>query len=161
MANAAQQEQAEITCVMIPIAGSPLLLPNVTVAEIVAWRRIKEQPDLPPWCAGWLGWRGETLPVMHFPALNGTVDAGKPTGRCILVMNRTRHRQGTPFYGLLADGLPRLVHLASGDMQNHKAPLGPAEVAAVKVGTEIAVIPNLTAIEEALRSLPQGGAGSA
>ena len=30
----------ELACVMIPLANTHLLLPNVTVAEILPWRRI-------------------------------------------------------------------------------------------------------------------------
>ncbi len=31
----------ELACVMIPLADTHLLLPNVTIAEILPWRRIK------------------------------------------------------------------------------------------------------------------------
>ena len=45
---------------MIPLADTHLLLPNVTIAEILPWRRIKPLADGPKWCLGLLGWRGET-----------------------------------------------------------------------------------------------------
>jgi len=50
--------------------------------------------------------------------------------------------------------LPRIVHLSDDDVQNRAVRLGPAEVAALHVGTESAVVPNLSFIEEQLTMLP-------
>jgi hypothetical protein len=50
--------------------------------------------------------------------------------------------------------LPRIVHLSDDDLQNRSVRLGPAEVAALRVGTEAAVVPNLSFIEEQLSTLP-------
>jgi len=133
----------ELACVMIPLADTHLLLPNISIAEILPWRRIRALPDMPPWCLGMLGWRGETLPVIQFETLNGAssgVGGGRASGRA--------------FYGLAAAGLPRIVHLTSDDLHNQSVKLGPAEVAALRVGTESAVVPNLTFVEEQLASLP-------
>ena len=144
----------EATCVLIPVGAQMLLLPNVTVAEILAWRRIKAFDGQPDWCAGLLGWRGQNLPVVRFPVLNDMADADIEQGRCILAMNRVRSPRGPAFYGLVASGLPRLVHLSSADVVNNRVGLGPAESASVKVGTEVAVIPSLELIEGKLSSLP-------
>jgi chemosensory pili system protein ChpC len=144
----------EATCVLIPVGAQMLLLPNVTVAEILSWRRTKAFDGQPDWCAGLVGWRGLTLPVIRYPVLNDMAAADVDQGRCILVMNRVRSPKGKPFYGLIANGLPRLVHLGEGDVVNNRVGLGPAETASVKVGTEVAVIPSLELIEDKLASLP-------
>ena len=155
MAALAQNESNELACVMIPLVTTQLLLPNVSVAEIIPWRRLKTWDDAPSWCAGLLGWRGEAVPVLDFDALSsaGGQDAGR--GRCLLVMNRARSSVGRPFYALAAAGLPRLVHLRAEDMESHSVQLGPTEVASVRVGTELAVVPNLSFIEEQLAGLPE------
>jgi chemosensory pili system protein ChpC len=149
----AAPQETEVLCVMVPVMGARLLVPNVTVAEILPSRRINARADLPDWCVGSLAWRGLDVPVIRFDVLNGATPASAQSGRCILILNRVRHEHGCAFYGLLADGLPRLLHLGPGDVENSRTPLGPAEVAAVKVGTETAVIPNLTYIEESLAQL--------
>jgi chemosensory pili system protein ChpC len=152
MAALLAEDMTELSCVLIPVGITHLLLPNVTVAEIVPWRRVKGWEGAPDWCLGLLGWRGETLPVVQFEALNGeSSDPG--AGRCLLVMNRARARQGRPFYGLVAEGLPRLVRLTGEDLVNQNVKLGPAEIASVRVGAEMATIPNLSFIEEQLGSL--------
>jgi len=145
----------ELACVMIPLADTHLLLPNISIAEILPWRRIRALRELPPWCLGMLGWRGETVPVVQFETLNGaSADVAGGRGRCLLIMNRARHATGRAFYGLAAAGLPRIVHLTSDDLQNEPVKLGPAEFAALRVGTESAVVPNLSFIEEQLATLP-------
>ena len=40
----AMDELEELSCVLIPTQPVQLLLPNVCVAEIVPWRRIKPMP---------------------------------------------------------------------------------------------------------------------
>ena len=55
----------ELACVMIPLAADThLLLPNVTIAEILPWRRIKPLPDAPKWCLGLLGWRSGVCAII-------------------------------------------------------------------------------------------------
>jgi len=154
-AVAVATDTTELGCVMIPVGDTHLLLPNVSVAEIVPWRRIKPWDGAPAWCLGLLGWRGETVPVIRFELLNGAaVPDTTGAGRCIVVMNRARSRRGRPFYAFAADGLPRLLRLSNEDLGNKPVRLGPAETAAVKVGTEPAIIPNLSFVEDELEKLP-------
>ena len=155
MAAVLAVDAKELACVMIPIADTHLLLPNVTIAEILPWRRIKSLENGPKWCLGLLGWRGETVPVIQFESLNGRSEtAAGSRSRCLLIMNRARRATGREFYGLVATGLPRIVHLTDDDIANQSVRLGPAEVAALRVGTETAVVPNLSFIEEQLATLP-------
>ena len=151
MAAIVAEEGSALACVLIPLAGTHLLLPSVTVAEIVPWRRVRRDPEMPPWCLGVLGWRGEPVPVVQFEVLNGATEhASGKSGRCLVIMNRTRRASGRAFYALAAAGLPRIVHLTDEDVQNQPVKLGPAETATVKVGAESAVVPNLSYLEEQL-----------
>lgn len=153
MEAAVVEELSELSCVLIPMEGTHLLLPNVCVAEILPWRRVKALGDTPPWCLGLLGWRGEMVPVVRFENLNGHPGPARKTGRCMVVMNRARNAQGLPFYALAAEGLPRMVQLAADDLTSEPCRLGAAESVVVKVGTETAVIPNLDVIERAVAKL--------
>lgn len=155
MAAVAAKDETELACVLIPLGAMQLLLPNVSVAEITPWRRLKAWEASPDWCIGLLGWRGETVPVLDFEALSNPDAAGTERGRCLLIMNRARSSVGRPFYCLVSAGLPRLVHLTPADLESHPIKLGDAEVASVMVGTEQAIVPNLSFIEERLASLPE------
>lgn len=153
MAAVVAEEIVELSCVMIPLEGTQLLLPNICIAEILPWRRVKVLGDAPEWCLGLLGWRGEMVPVVRFENLNGRRDPVRRSGRCMVVMNRARNARGLPFYALAAEGLPRMVQLTAEDLANESSRLGCAESVAVRVGTESAVIPNLEFIEGAVAKL--------
>ncbi len=143
----------ELSCVMIPTHHVQLLLPNVCVAEIMPWRRIKTLSDAPAWCMGLVGWRGQTVPVVHFASFADPSNKAPAAARCLVVMNRSRTSRGPAFYALAAVGLPRMVQLVADDLQNAEAELNVADVMQVHVGTEQATIPNLAFIEEQLADL--------
>lgn len=149
MTNAAlslMNETNELSCVVIPTSGRHLLLPNVCVAEIMPWRRIKVLEDGPAWCLGYMGWRGLTLPVVHYP---GFCDQAPPTHtpRCLVVMNRARTSGGVEFYALVADALPRMVQLLEDDLSTSSDQLGAADAMNVTFGTDSATIPDLEYVE--------------
>jgi chemosensory pili system protein ChpC len=157
MAAVVAEEQQELSCVVIPLQGTQLLLPNVCIAEILPWRRVKALGETPPWCLGLLGWRGEMVPVVRFEAMNGQSGPVRKTGRCMVVMNRARNARGLPFYALAAEGLPRMVQLAENDLSNESSRLSPLESVVVKLGTETAIVPKLEVIETAVAELVADG----
>ena len=148
-------ETNELSCVVIPTSGQHLLLPNVCVAEIMPWRRIKVLDDGPSWCLGYMGWRGLTLPVVHYP---GFSDEGglNHTPRCLVVMNRARTSGGVEFYALVADALPRMVQLVEEDLTTSAGQLGTADAMNVSFGTESATIPDLEYVETNVSNLVNG-----
>jgi chemosensory pili system protein ChpC len=153
MAAVVAEELSELSCVVIPLEGMQLVLPNVCIAEILPWRRIKALGESPPWCLGLLGWRGEMVPVVRFESLNGRPGPARKSGRCMVVMNRARNTRGLPFYAMAAEGLPRLVQLTGEDISQEGDQLGPAESAVLRIGTEQVVIPDLEKIEVAVAEL--------
>lgn len=149
-------EVEEVQCVLIPLQDSRLLLPNECVAEILPWRRIKPLQAVPSWCLGILGWRGETIPVMRFEVLNEHEGARTSEGRCIVVMNRAKLAVGPSFYAFAAEGLPRLMQVNAEDLSGSEPLVGPADVAAIKLGTELVQIPNLELVEREVSALGIG-----
>jgi chemosensory pili system protein ChpC len=152
----AEELTSELSCVIIPLDGAQLLLPNVCIAEILPWRRIKALGESPPWCLGLLGWRGEMVPVVRFEKLNGQSGQPRRSGRCMVVMNRARNANGLPFYAMAAEGLPRMVQLTPDDLEKARETsdeLGPAALLAVQLGAEEVLIPDLAKIETAVAGL--------
>lgn len=153
MEPASAKDLVEITCVMIPLQETNLLLPNICVAEILPWRRVGSLEDAPKWCLGVLEWRGEVIPVVRFERMgNASIDDAEE-GRCLIVMNRSRTVEGLPFYALAAEGLPRIVQLTAEDMSNVPTKLGVADTMALRVGSEPAIIPNLQYLEVQVANL--------
>ncbi|NIP13744.1 MAG: hypothetical protein GWM88_02970 [Pseudomonadales bacterium] len=155
MEPAPAKDLVEMTCVMIPLQETNLLLPNICVAEILPWRRVGSVEDAPKWCLGMLEWRGEVIPVVRFERLDNTPVDDAEEGRCLIVMNRSRTVEGLPFYALAAEGLPRIVQLTAEDMSNVPTNLRVAETMALRVGSEPAIIPNLQYLEVQVAKLMQ------
>lgn len=153
MAAVVAQQVTELSCVLIPLNEMQLLLPNICVAEILPWRRVKVLEGAPDWCLGLLGWRGEAIPVVRFERFNNTMAEDRKVGRCMIVMNRARTSGSIPFYALAAEGLPRMLQLTDDDLTNVPTKLGRAEVMALRVGTESAIIPNLELLEQHVSEL--------
>jgi len=154
MKPAIANESHSMSCLIIPVGESNLLLPNVTVAEIVPWRKIKKWDAAPQWCLGLLNWRGETVPVIRYEALNDT-NATAKAGRCLLIMNRTQPGSAQHFYGLAIDGMPRLVRLGNDDIKNCSRALKVADAAHLQIGLETATVPRLSYIEEQIGLLAE------
>ncbi|MEM1433705.1 MAG: chemotaxis protein CheW [Pseudomonadota bacterium] len=150
-------QEEEVQCVVIPLTQHSLLLPNVCVAEILPWRRIKPVPDAPAWLVGVLGWRGEMLPVVDFDALCSNAATQDGQARCLIVMNRSASSRGAGFYALLANGLPRLVPVAAEDLENAGDSAVSYESLTVQLGTEQVTIPDLKQIEQAVQKFGFSG----
>ena len=148
MTAAVAQKLSELSCVIIPLQESQLLLPSVCIAEILPWRRIKPLKQGPDWCLGELGWRGEAVPVIRFELQNQPSAEAPAAGRCLVVMNRTQSSSGVAFYALATDGLPRMVQLSDADLVASDDRPGRAEASVVRLGTENASIPDFSFLED-------------
>lgn len=155
MEDPAMTQLPELSCVLIPTGSFQLLLPNVSVAEILPWRRIKPIEGAEPWCLGVLGWRGESVPVVRFEELQTPSDKPRRTGRCLVVMNRSHSVRSRPFWALAADGLPRMLQLDGEDVGDSSRTPNAIESACVSLGSEEASIPNLGYLEERIAGLPE------
>ncbi|CDF81813.1 putative CheW protein [Pseudomonas knackmussii B13] len=142
---------ASLTGLLVPLADRTLLLPNVAVAELIPYRAPQAQPGLPAWYLGQVAWRDLRLPLLSFEAAsNGHAQIGH--GARVIVLNALGGRPHVKFLALLAQGIPRSCkvgpELARADLE-----LAPLELAAVKIGDDVARIPDLVALEQKLADL--------
>lgn len=140
----------EIDCAVIPIHQTSLLVPNVSIAEITPWRRLRPKPDTPSWHLGTLAWRGMQVPVVSYEILNDAPDLVLPPNEpnaCLLIMNRSRPSDEFKFYGLAAQALPRLLRVADDELVQQGPAQHSAEAYRVRLGTEDAIVPKLSMVE--------------
>jgi chemosensory pili system protein ChpC len=142
-----------LSCVMIPMSGRQLLLPNVTIAEVVDYAGTDAGTDGPEWLVGYLDWRGLKLPIISYDAANGGSAPGSRDGRGrIIVLNTIgdQHRE-LPFVALITQGIPSQSRLAEDQIRKLDGETGPADLMEVEVDGENAWIPNLEYIESLAR----------
>merc|ERR1712000_200673 len=99
MGQAMSENSQSLSCVMIPVSDRQLLLPNVSIAEVVDFTSNDAGANTPDWLAGFLDWRGLTLPVISYDAANGNklTIPGDNRGRIIILNTIGPNHQSTPF----------------------------------------------------------------
>lgn len=144
----------ELVTFLIPVTGKYLLLPNVTIAEIIHYRAPTPPDDAPTWFFGLLDWRGQKVPMVSFEALNEEPFQADERRRNIAVMNGG-DTNTIPFFAILTQGAPRLMRITADEIGTMGATdkQGPAELMRVSANGEPASIPNLNYIETAVLDL--------
>lgn len=101
--------EPEIRSVLVPVTDAELLLPNASIAEIVAYsvpERIEQGPE---WLLGNILWHGWQVPVVSFGMLTEQQATESVEHAKICVSKSLIDNDRMPYIGILAQGFPRLV----------------------------------------------------
>jgi len=143
-----QNSTASLTGLLLPLSDRTLLVPNVALAELIPYRAPQATPGLPAWLLGQVAWRDLRLPLLSFEAAaGGEVKVG--SGARVAVLNALGGRPHVKFIALLLQGIPRSLKLED-DLRRANAPLSVLELDSVQLGTDVAKIPDLMALEQML-----------
>lgn len=142
---------SHLSSLLIPMQGRPWLIPNIVVAEVIPLRQPDRPGHGPEWLLGWINWRDQNLPLLSFEQLN---ESGKITigeNARIAVLNTINGQ--VPFYAVIVQGIPRLMRVDKDDPVEEPVDTGPAEAMYIQVAGDLAVIPDLDALENAVAGL--------
>ena len=143
----------ELATLLIPVSGRQLILPNVTVAEIIPFTEPDAVDDVPTWFLGYFTWRSQKIPLISFEAINDEPFLSQNRQRRIAVLNGLVGDQ-LPFCGIVTEGAPRLMRVMPDEIGNDDSQaVGPAEIARVMVSGEPAAIPDVEFIQRQMVSL--------
>ncbi len=139
-----------LPCVIIPMHDSQLLLPNVSIAEVVDFATSDPEAGSPDWLVGWLEWRGLRLPVVSYDAANGNklVVPGGNRGRVVVLNTIGQNHAETPFLALVTQGIPSQIRIGPDQVREIDGEKGSADQVMVEVDGETAVIPDLEYLEK-------------
>ncbi|AYF89029.1 chemotaxis protein CheW [Pseudomonas sp. DY-1] len=143
-----QNSSASLTGLLLPLSDRTLLVPNVALAELIPYRAPQATPGLPAWLLGQVAWRDLRLPLLSFEAAAGG-EAKVGSGARVAVLNALGGRPHVKFIALLLQGIPRSLKLEE-DVRRANAPLAALELDSVQIGTDVAKIPDLVALEQML-----------
>ena len=149
----------DLITMLLPVKGKSLLLPNVSVAEIIHISEISPLDDVPTWFKGIISWRGCGIPVISFEAINDDPFVGAVSHHHAAVINGSVDSATVPFYAIATQTTPRMMRITPQEIVSNSSGIqGPAELMAVSACGEQAVIPNLDFIEcELLRVVEEVG----
>lgn len=103
-----------VRCMLLPLVGHNLLVPNSAVAEIIGYSTPKQLADSSKWFAGVVLWRGVYVPVVEVEALCnlGAAQIG-PRTRVAIIYNPEKDPE-MPYLGIHMQDIPR-AYLAEAD----------------------------------------------
>jgi chemosensory pili system protein ChpC len=149
----------EIPSLLIPMTHYKLVLPTVSVAEMIPYQAPKPYASLndkvlPDWFLGTLLWRGTSVPMVSFEKINKQLAAPINPESQILIMNNTGVSNHLPFICMPTQGIPRLSRVAMNEIsQNTQISVLEYEVMQVFVAGEQAVIPDVSKLEQTCTEL--------
>ncbi|QAU25276.1 chemotaxis protein CheW [Dyella sp. M7H15-1] len=147
----------EIRCVLVPVGDLRLLLPNVTVAEVIAFTTPEPIAGAPEWLLGRIAWRGWRVPLVSFTQLAGAHEGHAELSVRVAVLKALGDNPELPFIAVLTQGFPRLTTLnAELIIPTHDGkPLPRGVKVQVLVRDDVAMIPDLEGIENEVYELLQ------
>lgn len=138
-----------LACVLIPVVEGMLLLPNVSIAEIVDFAEPEPSEDAPSWLFGHIVWRGIRLPVISYDRANGGQEPPENPRKRIVVLNTIgKDHDKQPFLALVIQDIPRQAKLNEADLAPRDEQAGPADLMMVELEGETVRIPNLEYLEQ-------------
>ncbi|HEY9036699.1 MAG TPA: chemotaxis protein CheW [Pseudomonadales bacterium] len=157
MASEAQTREIpnDLATLLIPVSGNQyLLLPGVTVAEVIHYEEPQPVEGTPEWFLGTIEWRTKTIPLIAYETLSEQPCERGPNIH-IAVLNGSEDADAMPFYAILTQATPRLLRLIKEEVIEDKhVKVGKLDIMAVKASGEPALIPDISKIEkEVLKQL--------
>lgn len=149
VADAVMTPDQDIRGVLIQLAGSRLLLPNATIAEVLSYSPPEPVANVPDWLLGRVRWRGWQLPLIAFARLAGLSDEKGGLGSKMIVLKALGGDPKAPYFAILTQGFPRLVTVSRDGLivEDEAGQLPVAVQARVRLNEDDAFVPNLEAIE--------------
>jgi chemosensory pili system protein ChpC len=141
----------EVRGVLLPIEQANLLLPNLSVTEVVGYREATGADNAPAWLQGFISWNQKKIPLISFEYfLGGQVTRPGYRARIVLCHNPVESAV-FPLIGILCTGIPRLARINADTLKDDDdfRPLPEMTLRHVYYADEEAWIPDLEAIASA------------
>lgn len=142
----------QLKCLVLPVQGTPVIVPNSAVAEIITQQDIAPSEDTPDWFLGTGAWRGTEIPLIAFDRLCGErQDVPEASGRFVVLFG-IEGEGAPPFYGIRIDALPRSESVDGERLQPAPGPPHPSDYVAARaaLGERQCLVPDFDALGRTL-----------
>ncbi len=116
------EKSSVIRTQLIPLVGMNMVLPNTCIAEVVRPGELNPVKKTPRWFLGMMDWRGVRIPVISFEAANDIASSTPMDNVHIAVLNGIGGDEKLPFYGVVSQGIPKLMRLEKSTISAVKTP---------------------------------------
>ena len=139
----------EIRGVLIQVSEERLLLPNATVAEVLARVTVEPVEGAPDWLPGRIEWHGWNVPLVAFGRLAGMGEEAAARNNRVIVLKALGGNEALPYFGLLTASFPQLASVPRdsllADASEEDLPRGVQM--RVLLGEQSAMLPDLEGVE--------------
>lgn len=149
-------QMEEVASLLVPLTEKTLLMPNVTVAEIVPVGEISPVDNAPDWLLGELLWRDLSVPLLSFEVLNGYPAPALTSRSRVAVLNTTGIDAELGFIAIVTQGLPRLARVTPSEIVERDADKDEYDEMLVSWAGEAAVIPAVGKLEQVYLDYQKG-----
>jgi len=106
--------EKDIRTILAPLTDDYVMLPNISVGEILTFVSPEPFKQGPPWLMGEIAWRGWQVPVINYERLlkdNGVTSISSKTR--IMIVKTLGESTQVNYIGLVIQGLPRLKKVSA------------------------------------------------
>lgn len=140
----------EIRGVLIQVGAERLLLPNATVAEVLARVEVEPVEGAPDWLPGRIQWHGWSVPLVVFTRLaEGLGEEPAMRNNRVIVLKALGGNEALPYFALLTASFPQLASVPRdsllADASEEDLPRGVQM--RVLLGEQSAMLPDLEGLE--------------
>jgi len=101
----------ELRGVLLPLESTSLLLPNVTVVEVIGFREEDPVKNAPGWLRGLVTWNQRRIPVISFEYFVHQEAAHAGYRARIALCHNISGDPRLPYIGILCKSIPRLARV--------------------------------------------------
>ena len=137
---------------LIPLRSGRLLLPSAAVAEVIGYRDPDRMPDAAAWLQGKVDWHQRKILVIDFERMLGRPVSGAGIRQRIPVCYALNPGGAWPLMGLVAQGIPRLLHVSPEALESAQGGAGgdsPIRMTVSVAGEEL-LVPDLDYLQARL-----------
>ncbi|CAA0080107.1 Uncharacterised protein [BD1-7 clade bacterium] len=135
------------------IESNILLLPDVSVAEIIDYQPVESDDDMPTWFLGLLDWRELEIPLVSLEALKDNTFFSHSSTLKIIIVNSTSHRDDFAYWGFVAAEAPKMRRLVKDQLTAGELSDSEFVRAAARMDDDTVLIPDLAAVETQIAEL--------
>jgi len=140
----------EIYSLLVPLAGSRLIVPRAAVVEVMGYNPPKERPaDAPEWLLGWVNWQNNKIPLISFEGACGQPLPEFKSRTRIAVVQAISGLLDPPAFAVATQGYPYLLRVNRNVLKLDDAEESLPEqlLARVRMANERPGIPDLESLE--------------
>lgn len=139
----------ELYGLLVPLAGSRLVLPRAAIVEVMGYAAPRERPaDAPEWLLGWTNWQGNRIPLISFESACGQPLPEFKNRTRIAVIQAIAGLLDPPAFAIATQGYPYLLRVNRNVLKLETGEAEPDVVMSrVRMANERPAVPDLELLE--------------